>query len=166
MGLKKPVRVWSKDRKKRYGIVAKSLIDLKTKSATRFALSKEDDFCMVLEEDGSLLNDESFDTMKPETRVILLLSNEIWEPTNYITPYIDNKSGNISEDKQATELFKYMSRNEMSIHSFSLADLEIILDANVDKLELDSLKKEYAKKMQEMCEEIYDKKSIAELLWM
>lgn len=75
--------------------------------------------------------------------------------------YSIKKAGNIFEDEQAIELFKIMSQNNAAIHSFSLVDMEIITDANVDKLELKSLKKETAEKMQEICLEIYDKKKLA-----
>ena len=165
MGLKKPVRVWSNDRKKRYGIVAESLIELKEKSAIIFGLPTKEEAVshIVLEEDGSLVNEEYFENMEPETRVILLFGNEIWEPTSYIPLDIDSvkKAGNFNEEERAVELFKFMSLNNAAIHSFSLADLEIITDANVDKLELKSLKKETAEKMQEICLEIYDKKKLA-----
>ncbi|CAL4098182.1 unnamed protein product [Meganyctiphanes norvegica] len=161
--MKKPVRVWSKDREKRYGVVAESLIQLKEKGANKLGLPIDCDIRVVLEDDGTVVDDAYFDILKPDMRVILLSGDEVWEPAPLQIPLTlqiatDETDGPLNEKERAVQLFQKLKQNPAVAALFSLTDLEIIKDAEVKDLELQSVKKEYAEQIQELCIEFYVKK--------
>ena len=72
----KAYKVQDVNRKKRVGIVANSLADLKHKGATKLAVPGD---CRVCLEDGTEVDDESyFKTLPAQTVFVFVRSDETW----------------------------------------------------------------------------------------
>ena len=72
----KAYKVQDVNRKKRVGIVANSLADLKYKGATKLAVPGD---CRVCLEDGTEVDDESyFKTLPVQTVFVFVRSDETW----------------------------------------------------------------------------------------
>ena len=81
--MKRPYKVTDRLRQIRKGIVAKSLIDLRQKAMEKFGYAEDQEVYLVLEEDGTELDDEDeeyFQTLPDNTRLMLLLRPELWSP--------------------------------------------------------------------------------------
>ena len=78
--VKRPYKVTDRMRQIRKGIVASSLKDLRQKAMEKFGYADEDVY-LVLEEDGTELDDEEyFQSLPDNTRLMLLLHQDIWSP--------------------------------------------------------------------------------------
>ena len=79
--VKRPYKVTDRLRQIRKGIVAKSLIDLRQKAMEKFGYAEDQEVYLVLEEDGTELDDEEyFQSLPDNTRLMLLLLPDIWSP--------------------------------------------------------------------------------------
>ena len=81
--VKRPYKVTDRLRQIRKGIVAKSLIDLRQKAMEKFGYAEDQEVYLVLEEDGTELDDEDeeyFQTLPDNTRLMLLLHPDTWSP--------------------------------------------------------------------------------------
>ena len=79
----RPYKVTDRLRQIRKGIAATSLIDLKHKAMEKFECDDDKEVYLVLEEDGTELDDEDeeyFQTLPDNTRLMLLLAQDIWSP--------------------------------------------------------------------------------------
>ena len=84
----RPFKVTDRLRQIRKGIAATSLIDLKQKAMEKFECDDDREVYLVLEEDGTELDDEDeeyFQTLPDNTRLMLLLRPDIWSPVGH--PY-------------------------------------------------------------------------------
>ena len=77
----KAYKVQDVNRKKRVGIVANSLTDLKHKGASKLAVPGD---CRVCLEDGIDIDDESyFRTLPPQTVIVYVRLDETWHGCKY-----------------------------------------------------------------------------------
>ena len=80
----RPYKVTDRLRQIRKGIAATSLIDLKQKAMEKFGCADDQEVYLVLEEDGTELEDEEyFQTLPDNTRLMLLLHPDIWSPVGH-----------------------------------------------------------------------------------
>uniref|UniRef100_A0A131YMC6 DNAation factor, 45 kD, alpha subunit n=1 Tax=Rhipicephalus appendiculatus TaxID=34631 RepID=A0A131YMC6_RHIAP len=77
----KPHKVWSCDRQTRKCVVASSLDELRTKGAAKLGYNNPFDLKVVLEEDGTEVEDENyFQRAERDTVFLMLQPNEKWLP--------------------------------------------------------------------------------------
>lgn len=77
----KPHKVWSCDRLTRKCVVASSLDELRTKGAAKLGYNNPFDLKVVLEEDGTEVEDENyFQRAERDTVFLMLQPNEKWLP--------------------------------------------------------------------------------------
>ncbi|XP_045622889.1 DNA fragmentation factor subunit alpha [Procambarus clarkii] len=161
--MKKPIRVWSQDRKRRHGVVAESFDEVIEKGAAKLGLPDPCAVTVVLEEDGTVVDDDYWETIAPDTRLILLSTNEVWKPSPLTVPsnllfVSDETDGSLDEKQKASNLFAVLQQNPASVALLSLSDLEIIKEANLDAPELSKHNSESSMQLQELCIEFYVKK--------
>ncbi|KAL7643647.1 UNVERIFIED_CONTAM: hypothetical protein RMT77_005630 [Armadillidium vulgare] len=157
---KKPFRVWSADREKRYGIVADSFQNLKIKAAQKLDISLCEDNKLVLEEDGTMIDESYWETLKDHTRLILLHPSETWKPQPLWPPDLDDKKvdfvdGNNLQNLTAEQLFVKLQHNPAIMVMLDLSEMETIKDADFDQIDGQKVNKELAKGLQEKCVDLY-----------
>ncbi|KAL1021155.1 hypothetical protein UPYG_G00009530 [Umbra pygmaea] len=77
----KPCKVCNCTRKKSYGLVVSSLDQLKTKGSKTLGFSPSTSVSVVLEDDGTIVEDETyFLCLPPHTKFMLLNEEETWAP--------------------------------------------------------------------------------------
>ncbi|MGH0128957.1 UNVERIFIED_CONTAM: hypothetical protein FKN15_057800 [Acipenser sinensis] len=77
----KPCKVCNLSRQKSYGIAVRSLEDLKTKGRETLGMDSKVLVSVVLEEDGTIVEDEAyFMCLPPNTKFMILHSKERWGP--------------------------------------------------------------------------------------
>ncbi|XP_071545535.1 DNA fragmentation factor subunit alpha-like isoform X2 [Panulirus ornatus] len=161
--MKKPVRVWSQDRKRRHGVVASSLNEAVEKGAAKLGLPDPCAITVVLEEDGTVVDDDYWETLASDTKLILLSADEAWKPSPLSVPsnllfVSDETDGSMDDQQRALNLFTALQQNPASVALLNLSDLEIIKDANLSAPELSSQNKDSSLQLQELCIEFYVKK--------
>ena len=154
--MNKPVRVWSQDRKRRHGVVASSFDEAIQNGASKLGLPDPTTVTLVLEEDGTAVDEDYWETIPPETKLILLSRDEVWKPSPLSVPsnlllVSDELDSAIAEDQKARNLLNAIEDNPASVALLSLSDLEIIKDANVASANTST-------ELQELCIEFYLKK--------
>ena len=157
------MRVWSQDRKERHGIVASCLDEVKTKGAAKLNYSDASSLSVVLEEDGTHVDDSYWETLTPDTRLILLLPNEVWKPSPLPVPsnvfFLNDETDSSADGQQrALNLFTALQQNPASVALLSLSDLEVIKDANLRAPEFSKHCSQSSVELQELCIEFYVKK--------
>ncbi|KAF2356821.1 CIDE-N domain [Trinorchestia longiramus] len=173
---KKPVRVWSCDRKLRYGIVAESWQQLHEKIDSKFSLGGED-FSVVLEEDGTLVDESFWESVEAQKRLMIVRKNERWQPAPVPIPNFLSCSKDLTCDVADTSdttdappsvahhtihMFIELQNNPAALALLNLDNLELIKDIDLDEI-LNSegsygLDKEFCKKIQDMSIELYVKR--------
>lgn len=154
--MNKPVRVWSQDRKRRYGVVASSFDEAVQKGAAKLGLPDPTTVTLVLEEDGTAVDEDYWETIPADTRLILLSGDEVWKPSPLSVPsnllLVSDEPDSATDDAQkARNLLNAIQDNPASVALLSLSDLEIIKDANLSS-------SDSSMKLQELCIEFYVKK--------
>ncbi|XP_050738259.1 DNA fragmentation factor subunit alpha-like [Eriocheir sinensis] len=154
--MNKPVRVWSQDRKRRHGVVASSFDEAMQKGAAKLGLPDPTSVTLVLEEDGTVVDEDYWETIPAETKLILLSADEVWKPSPLSVPsnlllVSDETDSAADDDQKARNLLNALQQNPASVALLSLSDLEIIKDANLSSTD-SSLQ------LQELCIEFYVKK--------
>ena len=81
MKQQKPYKIQDQERKiGRFGITAANLVDLRRKSAEKLCIPKNEKIVIVLEEDGTEVQDESyFATLPEQTTFVILRHGQCWD---------------------------------------------------------------------------------------
>ncbi|KAJ9591877.1 hypothetical protein L9F63_001600, partial [Diploptera punctata] len=83
-----PFKVVDLTREKRKGVVAGTLQDLISRARDKMGLSKDIPVKIVLEQDGTEVDDdEYFSTMERNTTLMILINDQRWLPPGKITEY-------------------------------------------------------------------------------
>ena len=91
--VKRPFKVTDRLRQIRKGIVAKSLKDLTKKAMDKLGYDDRQEVYLVLEEDGTEVDDEEyFQSLPDNTRLMLLHHQDIWSPVGPPYMYVQNIS--------------------------------------------------------------------------
>lgn len=154
--MNKPVRVWSQDRKRRHGVVASSFDEAVQKGAVKLGLPDPAAVTLVLEEDGTVVDEDYWETIPADTKLILLSADEVWKPSPLSVPsnlllVSDETDCPTDDDQKARNLLNALQQNPASVALLSLSDLEIIKDANLSSTDS-------SMQLQELCIEFYVKK--------
>ena len=81
MTTQKPYKVMDRTRRVKKGVMASSLEDFALSSRRKLAYSEDREVSVVLEEDGTEVDDDDyFQTLEPNTCLMLLYSGERWSP--------------------------------------------------------------------------------------
>lgn len=154
--MNKPVRVWSQDRKRRHGVVAGSFEEAVQKGSIKLGLPDPTAVTLVLEEDGTVVDEDYWETIPADTKLILLSADEVWKPSPLSVPsnlllVSDETDCATDDDQKARNLLNALQQNPASVALLSLSDLEIIKDANLSSTDS-------SMQLQELCIEFYVKK--------
>ncbi|XP_054165415.1 uncharacterized protein LOC128962985 [Oppia nitens] len=80
-GRERPYKIWSSNREIRKSVVAQSLVELKVRAADKLGYDNVTDLRVVLESDGTEVEDETyFQTAEKDTIFLLLKAEERWLP--------------------------------------------------------------------------------------
>lgn len=158
--MKRPLKVWSADREKRYGIVVDTYENLKIKAAEKLGVIFNNDIRLVLEEDGTLVDESYWEHLKDHTRVMLLEPTDIWRPATLWPPMkndpnIDFVDGNSGEQLSSEKLFEKLQQNPAIMVLLKLSEMEMIKDADLDEIDGSRINKDMARDLQEKCTDLY-----------
>ncbi|XP_076251263.1 DNA fragmentation factor subunit alpha-like [Rhynchophorus ferrugineus] len=131
----KPFKICNNSREIRKGIVAVTLEDLTSKVKEKLELMGDDHFMVVLEADGTEIDDEEyFATLEPNTSLMILANNQKWTP-----PYPRcelNKEDEV-DDSRGHELAGLVGRLKSNLCHLSLLggpELELLSDMDPESL--------------------------------
>ncbi|KAI3356818.1 hypothetical protein L3Q82_003479 [Scortum barcoo] len=143
---RKPCKVCNFTRQKSYGLVVPSLNELKVKGCEFLGFSPGDQVTVVLEDDGTIVKDESYFLCLPvNTKFMLLHEKERWSPGRRIdggTAWMARDSMLLEADTVDTssavapwwDLAQQLKQDLASIILMSEADLQALVDAPCPEL--------------------------------
>ncbi|XP_030757900.1 DNA fragmentation factor subunit alpha-like isoform X1 [Sitophilus oryzae] len=130
----KPFKICNNSREIRKGIVASSLDDLTSKVQEKLELVNDNNFTVVLEADGTEIDDEEyFATLEPNTSLMVLADNQKWSPPY---PKCDFSRDQV-DDARGGELAGLVGRLKTNLCHLSLLggpELELLSDMDPDSL--------------------------------
>ena len=182
----KPVRVWSGDRKLKYGIVADTWIQLKEKIDSKFTLEGKI-FTVVLEDDGTVVDEAFWEGIEPHQRLIVLEVGESWKAPPKAIPDVfkygncQGSTENVSSGHEvlrnshgegsgvlddgsnhAMHMFTELQSNPAAVALFTLENLEQLVNTDLDDVmsheESSGLDKDFCRRIQDMSIELYLKR--------
>ncbi|XP_053704725.1 DNA fragmentation factor subunit alpha [Synchiropus splendidus] len=144
MADRKPCKVCNFSRQKSYGLVVPSLEELKTRGCEFFGFTASDDVTVVLEDDGTIVEDEGYFLCLPSnTKFMLLHERETWSPLRRVdggTAWMARESMIMDAIDAATAGDEWLVQAQQlkqdlaSIFLMSEADLQNLVDAPVSEL--------------------------------
>ncbi|XP_028266451.1 DNA fragmentation factor subunit alpha [Parambassis ranga] len=141
MADRKPCKVCNFTRQKSYGVVPASLDELKKKGSEFFGFSPSDPVTVVLENDGTIVEDQSYFLCLPvNTKFMLLHEKETWSPVRRMdggTAWMARDSVMLETDAVDSsctvapwrDLAQQLKQDLTSIVLMSEADLQTLVDA-------------------------------------
>lgn len=137
-------------------MVAGSFEEAVQKGAAKLGLPDPTAVTLVLEEDGTVVDEDYWETIPADTKLILLSADEVWKPSPLSVPsnlllVSDETDCATDDDQKARNLLNALQQNPASVALLSLSDLEIIKDANLSSTDS-------SMQLQELCIEFYVKK--------
>ncbi|XP_036389402.1 DNA fragmentation factor subunit alpha [Megalops cyprinoides] len=143
----KPCKVCNYTRQKSYGLVVSSLDQLKVKGGETLGFTPDLPVSVVLEDDGTIVEDEAYFLCLPSnTKFMLLNEKERWAPSTKIdggTAWLTRESRVLDSDTvdsalSGTEAWRDLAsklkQDLASIILFSEADLESLVNVSCDDL--------------------------------
>lgn len=142
----RPCKVCNFTRQKSYGLVVPSLDELKVKGSEFLGLSPGEAVTVVLENDGTIVQDESYFLCLPlNTKFMLLHEKETWSPVRRMdggTAWMARESMLLDADTVDTfsaaapwwDLAQQLKQDLASVILMSEADLQILVDAPCSEL--------------------------------
>lgn len=142
----KPCQVCNFTRQASYGIAVPSLDDLKEKGREHFGFTSSDPVTVVLESDGTIVEDQAYFLCLPSNTKFMLLNNkETWSPPRKIdggTAWLARDSVMLETDTVDAsstmapwcELAQQLKQDLTSIILMSEADLQTLVDAPCPEL--------------------------------
>ncbi|XP_050309215.1 DNA fragmentation factor subunit alpha-like [Anthonomus grandis grandis] len=135
--VQKPFKICNNSREIRKGIVACSLEDLTSKVRDKLDLVSDNNFTVVLEADGTEIDDEEyFATLDPNTSLMVLTSNQKWSPP-YPSCKLTKDNKDQVDDARGDELAGLVGRLKTNICHLSLLggpELELLSDMDPESL--------------------------------
>ncbi|XP_054465334.1 DNA fragmentation factor subunit alpha [Anoplopoma fimbria] len=168
---RKPCKVCNFTRQKSYGVVVPSLDELKIKGSEFLGLSPGEPVTVVLEDDGTIVEDQSYFLCLPlNTKFMLLHKKEKWSPVRRVdggTAWMARDSLLLDADTVDTaiaaepwlDLAQQLKQDLASIILMSEADLQTLVDAPC--LELASalgFQEKKAEDLQETLQRVLDRR--------
>ncbi|KAM9350346.1 DNA fragmentation factor subunit alpha [Symphorus nematophorus] len=168
---RKPCKVCNFTRQKSYGLVVPSLDELKVKGGEFLGFSPSDPVTVVLEDDGTIVEDEAYFLCLPlNTKFMLLHEKETWSPARRMdggTAWMARESVVLETDTVDTssaeapwwDLARQLKQDLANIILMSEADLQTLVDAPCSELAsaLDFQEKK-AEDLQETLQRVLDRR--------
>ncbi|MBN3286156.1 DFFA factor, partial [Polyodon spathula] len=140
----KPCKVCNFSRQKSYGIAVRSLEDLKTKGRETLGMDSKVLVSVVLEDDGTIVEDEAyFMCLPPNTKFMILHSKEKWGPATRVdggTAWLGESIDSDEMDSAFTGteswrgLAQQLKRDLSSIILMSEEELQCLVDVSCEEL--------------------------------
>ncbi|XP_074030397.1 lipid transferase CIDEB [Leptinotarsa decemlineata] len=130
----KPFKITTASREIKKGVVASSLQDLSSKVLEKLNLSDKDNITLVLEDDGTEIDDEEyFGTLDPNTCLMVLTEGQNWfpksPPLRLNIDDVDNKG-----ERDLVNLVGKLKHNMCHVSLLGGADLELLSDMDPESL--------------------------------
>ncbi|XP_008316893.1 DNA fragmentation factor subunit alpha [Cynoglossus semilaevis] len=138
---RRPCRVCNFSRQKSYGLVVPSLDELKVKGCEFLGFSPSEQVTIVLEDDGTIVEDQSyFLCLPPNTKFMLLHEKDTWSPVRRMdggTAWMARESVILEDDtvdaadagETWLDLAQQLKQDLASIILMSEANLQTLVDA-------------------------------------
>lgn len=165
-GSSRPFKVWSSDRSSKKSVTASTLEDLKAKGKGKLGVPAEEKVNVVLEEDGTEVDEEDYFTFLPfNTTVMILRHEETWRPPGAERGK-DEPDAMIGDGQQISDRVKQLARglhhDIARIITFSNEDLhEMVSVSPVYLAQLLCDTETYATVVQEACQRHLDEREQA-----
>ncbi|CAG9822620.1 unnamed protein product [Phaedon cochleariae] len=131
----KPFKITNSSRESRKGLVACSLEDLTSKVLEKLAIANENKITVVLEVDGTEIDDEEyFGTLDPHTSLMILTEGQNWSPPS---PPCRINMDQVDDANGGTELAGLVGKLKHNLCHVSLlggAELELLSDMDPESL--------------------------------
>ncbi|KAM3618506.1 uncharacterized protein V6R79_021198 [Siganus canaliculatus] len=168
---RRPCRVCNFTRQKSYGLVVPSLDELKVKGCEFLGYSSSDPITVVVEDDGTIVEDEAYFLCLPSnTKFMLLHEKEKWSPVRKMdggTAWMARESALIETDTVDTsgtdtlwwDLAQQLKQDLTSIILMSEADLQALVDAPCPELAIAlGFQKKKTEDLQETLQRVLDRR--------
>lgn len=167
MSTARPFKIWSFDRNVKKGVIASSLEELVDKSRQRMGIHAAEPVHIVLEEDGTEVDDDDYFLFLPHnTTLMVLTADQRWAMEGKESlPGHDEPdfmvAGEGAEISNRTrELVSSLQRDITRLIAFSNDDLQAVVDMNVPALaSLLQDTESYAEAIQEACQRHLDERT-------
>ncbi|XP_067658688.1 DNA fragmentation factor subunit alpha-like [Haliotis asinina] len=164
--MSRPFKVWSGDRANKKSVTAATLQELVYKGRQKLGLADSESVRVVLEEDGTEVDEEDYFTFLSNNATLLMLrTSEKWRPQGaeeVSRDEVDTMDGAHGMSERVKQLVCGLQRDVSRIITFSNEDLQQIVDVSVE--ELASLLQDtesYAKALQDSCSRHLDERQQA-----
>ncbi|XP_076320442.1 DNA fragmentation factor subunit alpha-like [Tachypleus tridentatus] len=157
-----PYKVWSSDRQTKKALVVSSLEELRKKGAEKLGYQLHPPLKVVLESDGTEVDDENyFQTINKDTVFILLRENEQWNPSGVEIlrtgqdvidapgVLIANITSNCLE-----EILSILRKDVALIFMLKEAQLELVADMNINEHAVSRADRDFLFHLQGVCDRI------------
>ncbi|XP_029363248.1 DNA fragmentation factor subunit alpha [Echeneis naucrates] len=168
---RKPCKVCNFTRQKSYGLAVPSLDELKIKGCEFLGFSASDQVTVVLENDGTIVEDEAYFLCLPlNTKFMLLHEKESWSPVRRLdggTAWMARESVMLETDVVDTtsavapwwDLAQQLKLDMASVILMSEADLQTLVDAPCPQLAAAlGFKEQKAESLQETLQRVLDRR--------
>ncbi|XP_035513244.1 DNA fragmentation factor subunit alpha [Morone saxatilis] len=168
---RKPCKVCNFTRQKSYGLVVPSLDELKAKGCEFLGFSPSDPVTVVLEDDGTIVEDQAYFLCLPvNTKFMLLHEKETWSPLRRMdggTAWMARDSMLLESDAVDAstaeapwfDLAQQLKQDLASIILMSEADLQMLVDAPRPELALAlGFQEKKAEDLQETLQRVLDRR--------
>uniref|UniRef100_G3MPA6 CIDE-N domain-containing protein n=1 Tax=Amblyomma maculatum TaxID=34609 RepID=G3MPA6_AMBMU len=157
----KPHKVWSCDRQTRKSVVASSLDELRTKGAAKLGYTNPFDLKIVLETDGTEVEDENyFQRAERDTVFLMLQPNEKWLPPgvealragcDVVDSSEETSSIFSSECLDAAVLLRHLEADTGKLALFTEDQLEVLADMPADSVDPDLFNTTFVETVMDTC---------------
>ncbi|XP_064599201.1 DNA fragmentation factor subunit alpha-like [Liolophura sinensis] len=159
----KPYKVWNKDRSLKKALTAHSLEEVISKGKTKLGLRSEAPVKLVLNEDGTEIDEEDYFTFLPNNTTFLLMSpDDKWRPEGceeVSTDEPDYLSPDSAQRDRLRHQVEGLRRDITRIITFSNDDLQSVIDMTVDELcSLLQDTRDFAQSLQSACQRHLDER--------
>ncbi|XP_060066685.1 DNA fragmentation factor subunit alpha-like [Ylistrum balloti] len=166
MSTARPFRIWSYDRSVKKGIIASSLHELVQKGREKVGILPEETVRVVLEEDGTEIDDDDYFLFLPHNTTLMLLTRD----QSWAVEGKENRSGLDEPDfmiggegqqisERTIELITGLQKDITRLIAFSNEDLQGVIDLSVPALaNLLHDTESYAEAVQEACQRHLDER--------
>uniref|UniRef100_A0A023G738 CIDE-N domain-containing protein n=1 Tax=Amblyomma triste TaxID=251400 RepID=A0A023G738_AMBTT len=157
----KPHKVWSCDRQTRKSVVASSLDELRTKGAAKLGYTNPFDLKIVLETDGTEVEDENyFQRAERDTVFLMLQPNEKWLPPgvealragcDVVDSSEETSSIFSSECLDPAVLLRHLEADTGKLALFTEDQLEVLADMPADSVDPDLFNTTFVETVMDTC---------------
>lgn len=166
MSAARPFRIWSSDRSVKKGVIASSLNELVQKGREKVGISPGETVRVVLEEDGTEIDDDDYFLFLPHNTTLMLLTrDQRWavegkeSPSGQDEPDFMSTGDGQQISERTREMIAGLQRDITRLIAFSNDDLQGVVDLSVPALaSLLHDTESFAEAVQEACQRHLDER--------